>query len=140
MSETHLFILTASIFKDIPGGNTRTVILGYRRLASEDEAKGSFLTHVQTTKPDYVIEQLLCLEVPELPAEDGKLRTQYFQDRSALWEALLDSGPMCRDCADEDGRCPTLGRPCDPQVAALERIAELKAAANRAALPSGEQP
>lgn len=54
---------------------------------------------------------------------------QYHADRAALWDALVPRGPFCRGCADVDGRCPDLNRPCDPQEAALE-------AARRAAAPS----
>lgn len=43
----------------------------------------------------------------------------------AFWDALVPKGPMCRDCADFDGRCQGDGPPCDPQAHALENLAKL---------------
>lgn len=34
----------------------------------------------------------------------------------------LPRGPRCRDCADEDGRCPAQDRPCDPVEWVVELI------------------
>jgi hypothetical protein len=49
---------------------------------------------------------------------------------SELREAILGVGPMCRDCADSNGRCPNSGQLCDPQAAALERVAAWKSTTN----------
>jgi hypothetical protein len=32
-------------------------------------------------------------------------------------EYAMHYGPRCRDCADENGVCPSSGMPCDPSVA-----------------------
>ncbi len=39
-------------------------------------------------------------------------------------QAAYRPRPMCRDCADSDGRCQNSGEPCDPYEAALERLAK----------------
>lgn len=36
--------------------------------------------------------------------------------------AIIGDGPMCRDCADADGRCPSSGKPCDPDEAVTEQL------------------
>jgi hypothetical protein len=40
--------------------------------------------------------------------------------RHRVIQAAYRPGPMCRDCADHDGRCPADNRLCDPFEAALE--------------------
>lgn len=60
-------------------------------------------------------------------------------DRAAdMWRKFRDlrteiigDGPMCRDCADFDGRCQGNGPPCDPDEAVKEKIATWKAAEAR---------
>lgn len=37
-------------------------------------------------------------------------------------KAAYKPGPICRDCADENGTCPSTGKPCDPYEAALDRL------------------
>jgi len=37
-------------------------------------------------------------------------------------QAAYRPRPMCRDCADNDGVCPTTGEKCDPFEAALDRL------------------
>lgn len=41
---------------------------------------------------------------------------------------IIGHGPMCRDCADENGRCPHSGQPCDPDEAVKEQIAKWRTA------------
>lgn len=43
-----------------------------------------------------------------------------------LRDAILGRGPMCRDCADEDRRCPHTRQLRDPHLAALEGVRVLK--------------
>lgn len=43
-----------------------------------------------------------------------------------LRDAILGIGSMCRDCADENGRCPHSKQLCDPHLAALEVVGVLK--------------
>ena len=56
---------------------------------------------------------------------------------SRLWDLAKgydpdddEEGPRCRDCADENGRCPHSGFPCDPQEEAEERIRKMFAASS----------
>lgn len=61
-----------------------------------------------------------------------------FRKLQRLWDRAkgydpddYDDGPRCRDCADEDGRCPHTGLSCDPQEAAEERIVRVRAEVER---------
>jgi hypothetical protein len=68
---------------------------------------------------------------PAAPVQDARenatmqalRRTQ--ADQRALWTAILGGGPICRDCADQDGRCPSTNLPCDPQDACMEVVPKL---------------
>lgn len=50
----------------------------------------------------------------------------------------LRPGPLCRDCADHDGRCPTTGELCDPVEQANELSSEIDNALSRS--PAGSLP
>lgn len=60
----------------------------------------------------------------------------------ASWKLLIDAivppGPLCRDCADENGVCPTDKLPCDPTDRAIELVRRLRLA--QAAQPSADAP
>lgn len=73
----------------------------------------------------------LATQVSEIEASENidfkKLHRESWTKLLALWEALDDGpSPRCRDCADEDGTCPTSKLPCDPQEKALHQIRKLK--------------
>lgn len=59
-------------------------------------------------------------------AEDRAAKN--WRDFRDLRLEIIGHGPMCRDCADFDGRCQGNGPPCDPDEAAKEKLAEWKAA------------
>jgi hypothetical protein len=73
----------------------------------------------------------LATKVSEIEASEDidfkKLHRESWSKLLALWEAL-DGGPspMCRDCADSFGTCPTSKMPCDPQERALLQIRKLQ--------------
>jgi hypothetical protein len=62
----------------------------------------------------------------------AKLRDSH-QNCLAMWEALEGGpSPMCRDCADFNGRCQGNGPACEPQERAMERIKHLRTSVERA--------
>lgn len=64
-------------------------------------------------------------DVENLLAEkDRQIETirQLNADKQRLVAAAYVPQPQCRDCADENGRCPRDGTPCDPFDAAIERF------------------
>lgn len=67
----------------------------------------------------------------------GMVSRQWQAEWHRLIEAIVPRGPMCRDCADNNGRCPTDDLPCDPTERALEL---LRAMVNEPApeVPDGE--
>lgn len=58
---------------------------------------------------------------------------KHWQEFRDLRLDIIGHGPMCRDCADENGRCPSSGQPCDPDEAVQEKITNWKAAEARLA-------
>ena len=63
-TSSKLWMLSAMVSKSIPGGLTRTLCQGYRISASEDEARGSFVAWVFSVKPEFSIDNVLCMEIP----------------------------------------------------------------------------
>lgn len=59
--------------------------------------------------------------------ETGERAAKNWRDFRDLRIEITGDGPMCRDCADENGRCPHSGQPCDPDEAVKEQIAKWKA-------------
>ncbi|MBO9589585.1 hypothetical protein [Devosia sp.] len=59
--------------------------------------------------------------------ETGERAAKNWRDFRDLRIEITGDGPMCRDCADENGRCPHSGQPCDPDEAVEEQIAKWKA-------------
>lgn len=51
-----------------------------------------------------------------------------WRDFRDLRRSIIGDGPMCRDCADENGRCPHSDQPCDPDEAVKEKLAAWRAA------------
>jgi hypothetical protein len=64
-------------------------------------------------------------------SEASERAAKNWRDFRDLRIAITGDGPMCRDCADFDGRCQGDGRPCDPDEAVSEQIATWKAAEAR---------
>lgn len=60
-----LFILAARMVKDAPNGKESHLITGYRIRDSEDAAKGNFVSSIFEEKPNFCIEDLLCLQIPD---------------------------------------------------------------------------
>lgn len=60
-----LWLLSASVRKEVPGANITSHLHGYRLCASEDEARGSFLTCVMAEKPGFALTEMLCSTVPD---------------------------------------------------------------------------
>ncbi len=61
---TPLWIVTCTLRKPIPGGETRNVFQGYRVCATKDEAVGSVLAAAMEAKPGFDIEQFIAMEIP----------------------------------------------------------------------------
>jgi hypothetical protein len=59
-----LWVLGAMVSKSDRTSHTATMLVGYRRCETEDEARGSFLRWVETEKPGFSLEDMLCLRVP----------------------------------------------------------------------------
>lgn len=68
--EIRLFALSASLFIRDGNKTTTSLIQGWRRCRNEDEARGSFFKVIEDTKPGFAIEQMLCMEIPEIGADD----------------------------------------------------------------------
>ncbi len=60
-----LYALSVSLKKDSGNQSILSSMVGYRRAHNEDEARGSFLKSVEENKPDFLISQMLCIEIPE---------------------------------------------------------------------------
>ena len=60
-----LWIFMATVSKRSEGSYITSAILGWRINASENEAKGSFLSVVETEKPGFSIDEITCIQVPE---------------------------------------------------------------------------
>ena len=60
-----LFLLSASLTKHHGVLTTTNSMQGYRFCDTEDEARDSFSKAVATEKPGFVIQQLLCMRVPD---------------------------------------------------------------------------
>jgi hypothetical protein len=59
-----LFIISASLRRDVGPGNTEfTLSQGYRLMETEEEAVGSFVKHCQETRPGFAILQIATFEV-----------------------------------------------------------------------------
>ena len=96
----------------------------------EKELAAQIAGHAETARQS--TENLMRANTAQAKIDEAEARSrkhwQMFRD---LREAIIGTGPMCRDCADEDGRCPYSKRPCDPDAAAAEQIVEWKAAEAR---------
>jgi hypothetical protein len=62
--DVKLFVLSASLVKNEGIISLRNTMQGYRICATEAEAKDSFVVAVRETKPGFLVEQMLCMEVP----------------------------------------------------------------------------
>lgn len=67
---TRTFALSVMLSKSISGGMKQSSMIGYRRCATEDEARGSFMRAIDKKKPGFSIEQLLCIEIPVLAGQE----------------------------------------------------------------------
>jgi hypothetical protein len=80
------FALSATVSKSVPGGSVNSSMVGYRRCNTEDEARGSFIRSVEKEKPDFSIDQLLCIEIPA----EARLRGRVFdEDRLVFIQAWV---------------------------------------------------
>jgi hypothetical protein len=60
-------------------------------------------------------------------------RGYWFKAWRVIIDGVIGPRPMCRDCADEAGTCPTRdGLPCDPSEEVVERFRRLTARAEAA--------
>ena len=82
-----------------------------------------------------LMEEVECL-TRERDAANSRAKGNW-KHLSRLWDLAKgydpdddEEGPRCRDCADENGRCPHSGFPCDPQEEAEERIRKMFAASS----------
>jgi hypothetical protein len=64
-TERKLFILSAMLSKQDGLQTKLSLMQGYRVRATDEEAKGAFLDAIMNDKPDYAIQQVLCMEVPK---------------------------------------------------------------------------
>ena len=70
-------------------------------------------------------DALARLAAAEKRSKENWTRVRRLWDLAKGWDPDDgEEGPFCRDCADEDGRCPNSGFPCDPQAEAEERISQ----------------
>lgn len=69
----------------------------------------------------------------EQPREEAKEINKWFKDWKKICDAVLnpdgldsDERPFCRDCADENGICPTDNLPCDSTDRIISTIQQLQ--------------
>jgi hypothetical protein len=62
---------------------------------------------------------------PQLQQAESRIKELHTQ-RKQIWELLWDKEPFCRDCADENGTCPSTNEPCDPHERAVFKIKTLQ--------------
>jgi hypothetical protein len=62
---TPVWLLMALVSKDHPGGHTSSGMMGWRVMASEDEARGSFLRSIEREKPGFSLDDLTVVRLPE---------------------------------------------------------------------------
>lgn len=80
-------------------------------------------------------ENLIRANTAQARIDDAEGRARkHWQAFRDLRTEIIGGGPMCRDCADENGRCPHSGRPCDPDEAVKEQLAAWKASSRSRAL------
>lgn len=154
-----LFEVQEWISKELPAGTYKattmlcrisaaTKVLLERNEELEKDLAAQLAGHRETARQS--TENLLTANTAKVRVEEAEGRArknwQLFRD---LRTEITGTGPMCRDCADADGRCPSSGRPCDPDEEVRERLAEFRAAEQRvqkleeiirqcaAALPNG---
>jgi hypothetical protein len=61
---------------------------------------------------------------PPEPPGDGLVDREVIALDVAATVSFVDHGPMCRDCADEDGICPSTHLPCEDAEKAIRYVVE----------------
>lgn len=90
-----LYILSASLRKNIPNGHLSSMMLGWRRGFTEDAAKGSFLSTIQQDKPGFSVVELLCTQVhasPVVPIAAKAEAEGWRRVPSEPTDAMIDAG------------------------------------------------
>lgn len=62
---TPVWLLMALLSKRDDAGNTASCMMGWRVMASEDEARGSFMRAIERGKPGFSVDDLTVTLLPE---------------------------------------------------------------------------
>lgn len=82
-------------------------------------------SHCTVGEKHYVKVAIL---LPERVVKNPEVKDRWHSEWRKIVDAVLEphKHPMCRDCADENGTCPSSGLPCDPTEEVIEVFKRLK--------------